>query len=164
MRRAAGMLALLDIPKRGDGNNRVSLVLPNSSRIVGLPESEATIRGFSALEMLIIDEAARVSAETYHALRPMLSTSDGEIWMMSTPAGKQGFFYETWEHDPDWFHVAVTAIDCPRISPQFLEEQRSVMGLDVFRQEHMCGFIGSGAALFDRDLIEAAFSDELEPV
>ena len=162
MRRAADMLARLKIRKRGDGNNRISLVLPNGSRIVGLPESEATIRGFAALEMLIIDEAARVSDETYRALRPMLSTSNGEIWMMSTPFGKQGFFYETWEHDTDWLHIQVTAQDCPRISPEFLEEQRRVMGIDSFNQEHMCQFIGSGHALFDPDLIDAAFDPTIE--
>jgi len=163
-RRAAEMLARLGIPRRGDGNNRISLLLPNGSRIVGLPESEATIRGFAALEMLIIDEAARVSDETYRALRPMLSTSNGEIWMMSTPCGKQGFFYETWAHSPEWLHVTVMATDCPRISPEFLDEQRHVMGTDSFRQEHMCEFIGSGAALFDPDLIDAAFDADVRPL
>lgn len=165
MRRAAEMLTRLNISRRGDGTNRLSLLLPNGSRIVGLPESESTIRGFSALEMLIIDEAARVSDETYRALRPMLSTSEGDIWMMSTPFGKQGFFYETWDHGgPEWMRVQVMATHCPRISQAFLEEQRSVMGMDSFRQEHMCEFIGSGAALFDPDLVDAAFDDALQPI
>ena len=163
MRRAADMLACLGIPKRGDGNNRVSLLLPNGSRIVGLPEAEAKIRGFSALSMLVIDEAARVSEESYRALRPMLSTTNGDIWMLSTPAGKQGFFYETWTNaDPVWLRISVTAADCPRISPDFLEEQRAVMGIDSFNQEHMCEFIGSGDALLDPDLIDAAFDKDLE--
>lgn len=61
-----------------------------------------------------------------------------------------------------WFKVRVTAVDCPRISAAFLEEQRSAMGIDSFRQEHMCEFIGSGFAAFDRDLLEAALDDELE--
>lgn len=164
MRRAAQMLDQLGIPRHGDGNNRVSLVLPNGSRIVGLPEAEATTRGFSALEMLIIDEAARVTEESYLALRPMLSTTNGDIWMMSTPFGKQGFFYETWQHGPEWLHIKVTAADCPRISREFLEEQRRVMTADWFRQEHMCEFIGSGNALFDRDLIERALDSSIKPL
>ena len=56
------------------------------------------------------------------------------------------------------------ATDCPRISQHFLEEQRSVMTSDAFRQEHMCEFIGSGDALFDPDLIEAAMDDDLDPI
>jgi hypothetical protein len=34
---------------RGDGDNGISLLLPNGSRIVGLPGTEATVRGFSAV-------------------------------------------------------------------------------------------------------------------
>ena len=48
--------------------------------------------------MLVIDEASRVSDEMYEALRPMLAVGDGDLWMLSTPRGKSGFFYETWEH------------------------------------------------------------------
>lgn len=165
MVRAAEMLGQLGIRKRGDGYNRISLRLPNGSRIVGLPEGEARIRGFSKLSMLIIDEAARVSDKAYRALRPMLSVGNGDIWMLSTPWGKQGFFYETWEHGPKhWHRISVTATDCPRISPEFLEEQRSEMGREAFAQEHMCQFIGSGSALFDRDLVMAAFDDTVLPI
>jgi hypothetical protein len=166
MKKATEMLERLNIPKRGDGYNKISLLLPNGSRIVGLPEVEAKVRGFSALSMLVIDEAARVSDEMYRALRPMLSVGNGDLWMMSTPFGKQGFFYETWEHGGPhgWMRVRVPATECTRISKEFLEEQRSEMGMDSFRQEHMCEFVGSGVGSFDRDLVEAALDDDLEPI
>jgi hypothetical protein len=165
IRKAEEMLSRLDIPKRGDGYNKISLLLPNGSRIVGLPEAEAKIRGFSAPAMVVIDEAARVSDEMYKALRPMLSVGNGDLWMMSTPFGKQGFFYETWEHGGDrWLRVRVQATECERIPKEFLEEQRSAMGMDSFRQEHMCEFVGSGMGAFDRDLIEAALDDDVEPI
>jgi hypothetical protein len=164
MLKAAGMLARLGIEKRGDGYNKISLLLPNGSRIVGLPETEAKVRGFSALSMLVIDEASRVHDEMYVALRPMLAVSNGDLWMMSTPWGKRGFFYDTWEHGgSDWLRVRVPATECPRISKEFLEEQRRVMGQEAFRQEHMCEFVGSGMGAFDRDLVEAALDDELAP-
>ena len=165
MRTAQGMLAALGIEKRGDGYNKISLQLPNGSRIVGLPGVEAKIRGFSALSMLVIDEASRVNDDLYLALRPMLAVSDGDLWMMSTPWGKQGFFYDTWEHGgPEWLRVEVPATECPRISKEFLEEQRRVMGRDVFHQEHMCEFVGRGMGVFDRDLVDAAVDDELLPL
>ena len=28
----------------------------------------------------------------------MLAVGDGDLWLMSTPCGKRGFFYEAWEH------------------------------------------------------------------
>ncbi len=166
MQRASDMLARLDMVPRGDGRNRISLMLPSGSRIVGLPHVEAKVRGFSALSILIVDEAARVSDDMYYkSLRPMLSVGNGDIWMMSTPFGKRGFFYDTWvNNDPAWLKVSVPATDCPRISQEFLAEQRSVMTSDAFRQEHMCEFIGSGDALLDPAVIQAAFDDTLDPL
>jgi hypothetical protein len=52
VRKAAEMVSMLDIRPRGDGKNDVSLLLPNGSRIVGLPGIEGTVRGFSAVSML----------------------------------------------------------------------------------------------------------------
>jgi hypothetical protein len=54
------MVASLGITPRGDGDNQTSLLFPNGSRIVGLPGMEATVRGFSAVSLLLIDEASRV--------------------------------------------------------------------------------------------------------
>ena len=63
LRKAAGFARKLDIRPRGDGDNEISLLFPNGTRIVGLPGSEATVRGFSGVTLMIIDEAARVSDE-----------------------------------------------------------------------------------------------------
>jgi hypothetical protein len=165
MRRAADMLRRLGIAKRGDGYNRLSLLLPNGSRIVGLPRAEETVRGFSALSMLVIDEAARVSQEMLTSVGPMLAIGGGDLWLMSTPFGKKGFFYEEWEHGgKGWLRIKAPATECPRIPKEFLEEQRSSLGVDAFRQEFMCEFVGGGMGAFDRDLIEGALDDELEPI
>ncbi len=166
MRKAAEMLWRLGIPRLGDGYNRLSLFLRfNGSRIVGLPDAETRIRGYSAPSMIVIDEAARVTDKMYRALRPMLSVGNGDIWMMSTPWGKRGFFYETWAHGGDeWSRMSVTAADCPRIRKEFLAEQRSVMGDESFRQEHMCDFTSTRAEVFDRSLIEAAIDYDLDPL
>jgi hypothetical protein len=123
------LLPPLNIAPRGDGHHRISLLLPNGSRIVGLPGTEATVRGFSAVSMLLIDEAARVEDRLFHALRPMLAIGDGDIWLLSTPCGRRGFFYETWEFGGnDWARFSVRGPDCKRISRRFLEEMREAMG------------------------------------
>ena len=46
-------------------DNAHTLSLENNSRIVCLPHSPATIVGYSGPSLIIIDEAARVSDETY---------------------------------------------------------------------------------------------------
>ena len=164
MRKAKGMVGRMGIKARGDGDNAVSLLLPNGSRIVGLPRMEDTVRGFSSVSLLLIDEASRVSDEMYEALRPMLAVTDGDLWMMSTPRGKSGFFYETWEFGgPEWMRVIGPATECRQVSKRFLEEQRREMGADKFRQEHMCEFVGRGAGVFDRELVEGILDEDVEP-
>ena len=75
IRKCKRMLGRLGMKAKGDGENRMSAVLPNGSRIVGLPGNEGTVRGFSNVTLLVIDEAAQASNELYWALRPMVAMS-----------------------------------------------------------------------------------------
>jgi hypothetical protein len=163
LRKASRMVAELGIRPRGDGDNPVSLLFPNGSRIVGLPGSEGTVRGFSAVSLLLIDEASRVEDRLYKALRPMLATTNGDLWLLSTPCGKRGFFYEEWQHGGDaWLRISVPATECPRISAEFLENERNTLEADWFAQEYMTTFVDNGMSYFSRDLIEAAFDKSVE--
>jgi hypothetical protein len=165
LRKVEEMAGRLGIAARGDGYNTLSVAFPNGSRIVGLPGTEGTVRGFSAVSLLLIDEAARVPDPIYKALRPMLAVGRGDLWMMSTPYGKQGFFYETWEHGgAHWKRVRAAALECSRISAEFLEEEREVLGPLWFRQEYLCEFVDSGGAMFDRDVVEGALDGDISPV
>ena len=47
----------------------------NGSRILCLPGSESSVRGFSAPSLIIADEAARIPMDVLSAVRPMLSTT-----------------------------------------------------------------------------------------
>jgi len=165
MRKARDMALRLGFGLRGDGDNKISLLLPNGSRIVGLPGMDGTVRGFSSVSLLLIDEAARVEDSMYKALRPMLAVSDGDVWLMSTPYGRRGFFYEAWEHGgAEWFRVHGPATDCTRISRAFLEKERGVMGALAFRQEYLGEFVDSGTSLFERGLVEAALDESVVPL
>jgi hypothetical protein len=46
LRKAAQFARKLEVKRKGDGDNEMSLLFPNGSRIVGLPGNEGTIRGF----------------------------------------------------------------------------------------------------------------------
>jgi hypothetical protein len=163
VRKAAQFTRRLGIRSKGDGDNEISLLFPNGSRIIGLPGTEATIRGFSAVSLLLVDEAARVDDQLYKAVRPMLAVSGGSLWLMSTPFGKRGFFYEAWTKGP-WERICVPATECPRIKPEFLEEERAAMGDRWFQQEYLCHFTDAVSGLFDRDLLERSISYDFEPL
>lgn len=92
----------------------------NKSRICALPGSEKTIRGYSNPDILIIDEASRVPDEVYMTIRPMMTGGTTELIIMSTPFGKSGFFYETWERKSEnWTKIEVQPKDIlPAMLPQ----------------------------------------------
>jgi terminase large subunit-like protein len=163
LRKASRMVAELGILPRGDGDNPVSLLFPNGSRIVGLPGNEGTVRGFSGVSLLLIDEASRVEDHMYKALLPMLATTNGDLWLLSTPCGKRGFFYEEWQHGgAAWLRISVPATECPRIDAAFLESQRNTLEADWFAQEYLATFVDNGMSYFNRDLIEAAIDPTLK--
>jgi hypothetical protein len=165
MRKAADFTRRLGFKARGDGDNEMSLLLPNRSRIVGLPGSESTIRGFSAVSLLLVDEASRVEDDLYLAIRPMLATSSGTLWLMSTPFGKRGFFYRTWDGGgASWQRVKVTAEQCPRIPKEHLKEEKRTMGDRWFRQEYMCEFVDNVSGVFNPEDISKAVRDNLTPL
>ncbi len=159
VRKAEDFLRLLGIPIRGDGDNDISLVFPNGSRIVGLPGREGTIRGFSNVSLLLIDEASRVPDALYHALRPMTAANpNAAIWLMSTPNGRQGFFYDEWVNGGSiWTRIEAPATHCPRIRPEFLAEEQLHVPDQTFRQDYLCEFTTSDQSYFDPDAIDAAF-------
>lgn len=170
IRKCAAFLTALGLKPRGDGSNAASLVFPNGSRIVGLPGSPTNIVGFSAVSLLIVDEAALVSDFLYRVLRPMLAVADGDLWLLSSAWWQEGFFYESWTSEklttqpgskPDhWQRFRVTAAECPRLSPAFLDEERTVQGEQAFAQQYNCEFQPPEGALVSRELLEAIWDDE----
>ena len=163
LRKAETFVSRLGIRVHGDGYNDLSILLPNGSRIVGLPQEESNTRGFSNVSLLLIDEASRVPDNVYKALRPTLIASDGDLWLMSTPNGKRGFYYQEWNEGKGWKRITVKATECLRIKPHILEEERAALGENWFRQEYLCEFLDREGALFRQEDIDACY-DDFEPL
>jgi hypothetical protein len=136
----------------------------NGSRVISLPGDEGTIRGFSGVTLLIIDEAARVLDDLYCAVRPMLAVSHGKLIALSTPFGQRGWFFEAWRSEEEWERIRVTADQCPRITPTFLADEKRALGERWFRQEYMCSFKDTIDAVFSYADIQAALSDDVKPL
>lgn len=141
------------------------LEFTNGSRIVCLPGKEVTIRGFSGVSLLVVDEAARVSDELYHAIRPMLALSGGRLVLLSTPFGKRGFFHHEWtEGGKEWERLRITAYQCPRISSEWLEQERRAIGEWWFAQEYLCEFVDTVDQVFRFEDIQAALDPNVKPL
>ncbi len=143
-------------------NNKLSCIFDNKSRIVSLPSSEGTIRGYSGANLIIEDEASRVEDGLYMAIRPMLAVSNGRLILMSTPFGKRGHFYQEWSEGDEWEKIQIKADDCPRISKEFLESERRSLGEWWFKQEYMCEFMDSVDSAFRTEEIKRMFEEEIE--
>jgi hypothetical protein len=142
-----------------DSYRKLGMELANGSRIEALPGTEKTIRGFSEVDLLIVEEAARVADELYYAARPFLAVSGGRLMMLSTPYGRRGVFYEEWTGGQGWERYEVPANQCPRISEAFLEEERQALPRRIYRQEYECSFEDTEDAVFAYEDVAGALSD-----
>lgn len=80
------------------------IALANKSRIIVIPATERSARGYSAPATIVLDEASRIPDVVYKSgVRPMLTNNpDCELWLISTPNGKQGFFYDAYTSSSRW--------------------------------------------------------------
>jgi hypothetical protein len=149
----------------------LKLTLENGKRIISLPGKEETIRSYSAIGLIIVDEASRVPDSLYSAVRPMLAVSEGELWGLSTPYGKRGWWYEAVAacleakrsgEAPGWEYYEEPWQHCPRISPEFIEEERRERGDDWVKQEYECQFLDRLRDAFTREEIDNAWDPTLE--
>jgi hypothetical protein len=146
------------------GDSALRVELANGSRVISLPGSEATVRGFSAVSLLVVDEAARVPDSLFHAIKPMLAVSNGRLVALSTPWSKAGFFYDAWTSSEPWERYTVRAVDCPRIAPSFLAEEKRALPDSVFQREYLAEFTDSEDAYFRDSDITAALDSFVAPL
>jgi hypothetical protein len=135
--------------------------LPNRARIIPVPQNPEKVRGYSAPTLIIIDEAAYVKDDMYEAVTPMLATSNGALWLMSTAGAQRGFFFKTWQTRPDgWKLVQATADDCPRISVHFLARERAAKGEAFYRREYLCEFVAGHQQMVSQEDADAIFDTD----
>jgi hypothetical protein len=140
------------------------LELRNGSRIISLPGTEGTVRGHSGVELLIIDEAARVPDALYYSVRPMLAISGGRLIALSTPFGQRGWFFQEWTQGEHWVQVKISADRCLRISASFLEEEKRSLPPLWFKSEYLCEFVDHIAQVFASELVLGAVSADVAPL
>lgn len=132
----------------------------NGSRVVSLPGSARGIRGYAA-DLVVLDEAAWISCETFTAARPLTAATNGRTIIQSTPGAPVGPFYELAKAVPDgWAHLRVRSDQVPTISADFLERERREMAPDLFAQEYEAEFATGTGALFTRAQLEGLILDE----
>jgi hypothetical protein len=136
---------------------QLKLELAHGARILCLPGKEQTIRGYTP-DLIVIDEAARVADDLYKSVRPMLAVSRGRLVALSTPFGQHGWFFNEWQGQGPWRKVQVPWGQCPRISREFIAEERRALGEAWVNQEYECLFTALEGLVYPD--FENAFTSE----
>lgn len=141
--------------------NASELRLDNGSRIVSLPgSSESTVRGFSAADVLVFDEAAKVSEEIFTATLPMLA-GHGRLLLLSTPGPRQGFLWDVWTGaDPSWEKTKVRAADSAQWPAERIADLRASLSPREAACELDCEFSGAADGVFDPLRVDAMFANQ----
>ena len=147
-------------------DNKLTLQFSNGSRIISLPGTQKTVRGFTAPDLILVDEASEAADELFTALFPMFTSNpNGRLILASTPKGQRGFFYRLWtEAAPEWLKIMKRASENPRLDPEILAEARRTLPEWEYRQEYECEFVSDEFSLFDDDRIKKALSYEFEEI
>ena len=142
------------IKKGRDRPTKSKLQLRNGSVIHSLPTglSGTGIRGFT-IDLLIADEAAFIPEDVWVAVTPMLAITKGNIVLLSTPFGREGYFYRSFE-DKTFKQFHVSSEDCPRRNDEFLAEEKRRMTKLQYAQEYLGEFIDELRQFFPTELIK----------
>jgi phage FluMu gp28-like protein len=149
------------LPKSVIRKTRTLIHLDTGSRIIALPCSANLLRGYT-VHMCIMDEASFMPEEVItQVIFPMLSTTDGYAIFLSTPWGRDHFFYRAFV-DPNYSVHKVKSSECPLVTKEFLEEQRRNMTPEAYKMEYEAEFVEAATSWFSQDLIRSCIDPELE--
>ena len=88
----------------------ISLELKNGTVIKAYPSNSDSIRGLTKIKAIFMDEAAHFNliddGKVMDAIKPIVETNRADLFMISTPSGPQGFFYDIEKDDNDFLKLS----------------------------------------------------------
>lgn len=136
----------------------------NKSRILSLPSSPSTIRGYTC-HVVVVDEANFIDEQLIEeVLMPTLSTTRGYMWLISTPNIKDHIFYRLYINPPQgWLVYTIPSYMNPLISKEFLETQRELLGI-LYEQEYECKYVEDEQGLIPSTMIDEIIHDKTSEI
>ena len=149
-------------------STRTRIYYRNGSRVIALPNSPDTIRGYRA-HLVILDEAAFFQHDEQvlrHTMIPMLATTRGRLILSSTPWGKNSIFYQL-SKDPEYQHHHITwktPLEEGVYTPEFKTEIQRTMETNplAYQTEYMADFIEEADTWLTTALLTKAINPALE--
>lgn len=132
-------------------------------RFIAVPASSATIRGYTAT-LILGDEVAFWEGggeDMIASVAPML-TLEGQLFLASTPAGRDNYFSKLFldaKPGDNVHRIVVRGTDIPRMAGK-VQKLRETLSATKFRQEVEVEMLSDGQSYFDLGVIENANSME----
>jgi len=136
-------------PKVSLANMQIDLA-NGGSIAVRSADNPQRLRG-EGLDFLVMDEAAFVKPEVWQeVLRPTLTERKGSALFISTPIGRDNWFFDLWEtaeEADNWERFRFATTDNPMIDPEEVEAAQKEVGSIVFAQEYLAEFVDAGQGM-----------------
>ena len=136
-------------PKVSLANMQIDLA-NGGSIAVRSADNPQRLRG-EGLDFLVMDEAAFVKPEVWQeVLRPTLTERKGSALFISTPIGRDNWFFDLWEtaeEADNWERFRFSTTDNPMIDPEEVEAAQKEVGSIVFAQEYLAEFVDAGQGM-----------------
>ncbi len=143
-----------------------TIIMPNGGTVtVRSADNPDSLRG-EGLDFVVLDECAFVREGAWNeALRPALSDRLGRAMFISTPKGRNWFYFVYQrgrdEADMDWQSWSFPTTDNPYIPDDEIDAARRQLPELIFRQEYQAEFLDDAGGVF-RGVANAATSTPLD--
>lgn len=147
-----------ELVKSKNGKDYIIELVNGSKLIFFSVEQTHTIRGFT-LDYLIFDEVSHSREYTpegehlyYNIISPLLDAKGKKEIFISTPNGKQGFFYDLYQRaisgQRGYVYYKVSVYDDETKTPEWIEEKKAGYPELAWKQEYECEFLDGGLSYF----------------
>lgn len=124
------------------------------------------------MDIVVPDECAYLPETIWSSITPMLFSTGGSLWLLSTPNAQEGYFYKAYT-DPSFgfktFHVNSEEVAQQRPEPQrsimlaYLEREKLRMSPMQYAQQYLAQFQEELGQFFPDTLIQSAQLLERQP-
>lgn len=148
---------VLDSPLRHSilYKSRTKVVFKNRARVICLPCGRYgySLRGLT-VHFAVLDEAAFMPEDVIsNVVFPMLATTNGSLWMLTTPWSKDHITYRAFMDVKGWSVYHLPSKTSPLVKKEFLDEQFRLIGEERFRMEYLAEFVDDARAYFPMTLL-----------
>jgi phage terminase large subunit len=144
------------VRRRHEQDMKIELINGSIWQLVGADNFNALV-GSNPVHVTF-SEFALMHPKAREFIRPILTENNGTALYITTPRG-YNHAHDLWQHaknDPNWYARVLTVEDTGVIDRARLEEERSTMPEELFRQEYLCDWSAANVGAILGRYVETA--------